>query len=131
MERIRKALADEVARHGNPEAAARALGLPVEAVRRVLDGRGLRGENYAKFRDALGIAAGEPVALVQGTDPVAQMVRTGQAEAAAWVLEFAARLLEAGAKQLRQGIDREEIISAVEQVDATQPRTSRRRASEA
>lgn len=73
------------------------------------------------------------VAAVVTADPVASMVRTGQAEAAAWVLEFAARLLEAGAQQLRQGVQREAIISAVEHTEArlTQPKTSRRRASEA
>jgi hypothetical protein len=68
----------------------------------------------------------------QATDPVAAIVASGQAEAAAWVLEFAARLLEAGAQQLRQGARREDIISAVEQVEerATRPKTARRRASE-
>jgi transcriptional regulator with XRE-family HTH domain len=66
-------------------------------------------------------------------DPVAQLVAEGQAEQAAWVLEFAARLLEAGAKRLRQGAQREAIIEAVEgkQDEITRPRTSRPQASEA
>ncbi len=66
-------------------------------------------------------------------DPVAQLVAEGQAEQAAWVLEFAARLLEAGAKRLRQGAQREAIIQAVEgkQAEITRPKTSRPRASEA
>ncbi len=34
-------------------------------------------------------------------DPVRELVIRGQAEQAAWVLEFAAKLLEAGAKHLR------------------------------
>lgn len=66
-------------------------------------------------------------------DPVAQLVAEGQAEQAAWVLEFAARLLEAGAKRLRQGAQREEILDAVEgkQAEITRPRTARPQASEA
>lgn len=51
-------------------------------------------------------------------DPVAEMVRQGQAEAGAWVLEFAARLLEAGAQRLRQGVQRDQIIRAVEATEA-------------
>lgn len=71
-------------------------------------------------------------ALVTGADPVAELVRQGQAEQAAWVLEFAAKLLEAGAQRLRQGVQREAIISAVESTEAkiTRPKASRRRASE-
>ncbi len=137
MDRIRAALAEAIAKHGNPEAAARHLGLPVETVRRVAKGKGLRGENYVRFSERLGVVA-EPIpATVRGsarrTDPVATIVATGQAEAAAWVLEFAARLLEAGAQQLRQGARREDIITAVEQTEAqlTRPKTARRRASEA
>lgn len=66
-------------------------------------------------------------------DPVAQLVAEGQAEQAAWVLEFAARLLEAGAKRLRQGANREQILSAVEgrEAEITRPRKARQRASEA
>lgn len=66
-------------------------------------------------------------------DPVAQLVAEGQAEQAAWVLEFAARLLEAGAKRLRQGANREQILSAVEgrEAEITRPKTARPRASEA
>jgi hypothetical protein len=135
IDRIRRALQEEIERHGNPEAAARALGLPVEAVRRVASGKGLRGENYARFLTALrltGSVAIRPEVARTATDPVAAIVASGQAEAAAWVLEFAARLLEAGAQQLRQGARREDIISAVEQVEerATRPTAGRRRASE-
>lgn len=66
-------------------------------------------------------------------DPVAQLVAEGQAEQAAWVLEFAARLLEAGAKRLRQGANREQILSAVEgrEAEITRPKKARPRASEA
>lgn len=35
-------------------------------------------------------------------DPITEIVERGQAEQAAWVLEFAAKLLEAGAQQIRQ-----------------------------
>ncbi len=137
MDQIRAALAEVIAKHGTPEAAARHLGLPVETVRRVAKGKGLRGENYVRFRERLGLTEEPPKSpAVVGTatraDPVAVIVATGQAEAAAWVLEFASRLLEAGARQLRQGARREDIISAVEQVEerATRPRAGRRRVSE-
>ena len=75
-----------------------------------------------------------PVAAARAVlDPVAQLVAEGQAEQAAWVLEFAARLLEAGARRLRQGAQREDILSAVEGREAaiTQPKRARRPASEA
>lgn len=118
MDRIRAALAEAIAKYGNPEAAARHLGLPVETVRRVVKGKGLRGENYVRFRERLGVAAQPLVVTVRGsagrTDPVASVVAAGQAEAAAWVLEFAARVLEAGAQQLRQGARREDIITTNE-----------------
>jgi len=134
---IQAALARAIATHGNPEAAARHLELPVETVRRVLRGRGLRGKNYVLFKERLGLTAAtsvvtDMVGSATRVDAVAAIVATGQAEAAAWVLEFAARLLEAGAQQLRQGVRREDIISAVEQVEEriTRPKTSRRRASE-
>lgn len=51
-------------------------------------------------------------------DPVGELVRQGQAEQAAWLLEFAARLLEAGAQRLRQGVQRDQIIRAVESTEA-------------
>lgn len=75
-----------------------------------------------------------PVAAARAVlDPVAQLVAEGQAEQAAWVLEFAARLLEAGARRLRQGAQREDILSAVERTEVaiTQPKRARRPASEA
>jgi hypothetical protein len=100
----------------------------------VKGGRGIRTPTLRALTAWVERKTPRPAAAIQagGTDPVAQMGRTGQPEAAVWVLEFAARLLEAGAKQLRQGIDREEIISAVEHVEEriTRPRTARRRASE-
>jgi hypothetical protein len=137
VDNIRAALAEAIAKHGNPEAAARHLGLPVETVRRVAKGKGLRGENYVRFSERLGVVA-EPIAAPVGgsatrTDPAASIIATGQAEAAACLLEFAARLFEAGAQQLRQGVKREDIINAVEQTEAqlTRHRTAHRRASEA
>lgn len=60
----------------------------------------------------------DPLGLGLAGDPVGEMVRQGQAEAAAWVLEFAARLLEAGAQRLRQGVQRDQIIRAVEATEA-------------
>lgn len=133
--------------HGNAEATARALDLPVEAVRRVLAGKGLRGENYARFVAALGLqsvadtphtgrahsagfhvkppasATGAAMAdtVLAGVGPVAHLVRQGQAEQAAWVLEFAARLLEAGARQLRQGVEQAAILETVEAAERARP----------
>lgn len=49
-------------------------------------------------------ASGYSADAGQLPDPVVELVRRGQAEQAAWVLEFAAKLLEAGAQRLRQGI---------------------------
>ena len=144
---IRERLKAEYRRHGNAEATARALKLPVEAVRRVLSGKGLRGDNYARFVAALGLesVAGSPQhsrhtsaafhveppesarvnqgaavadAVLQGSNPVAELVRQGQAEQAAWVLEFAARLLEAGARQLRLGVEQAAILREVERAEA-------------
>lgn len=70
-------------------------------------------------------------ALALGSNPVAELVRQGQAEQAAWVLEFAARLLEAGARQLRQGVEQAAILREVERAEAatmaaTAPGVSRR-----
>lgn len=56
------------------------------------------------------------------SDPVAELVRRGQAEQAAWVLEFAAQLLEAGAKRLRQGVRDQAFtkeIAAIDEVSLT------------
>lgn len=145
---VRARLQSEYRRHGNAEATARALGLPVEAVRRVLSGKGLRGDNYQRFVAALGLhsaadtpqsrgrgsaafhvepppsvgadTAGHAVAapLLAGGNPLAELVRQGQAEQAAWVLEFAARLLEAGAQQLRAGVEQAAILREVERAEA-------------
>lgn len=145
---IRERLKAEYRRHGNAEATARHLELPVEAVRRVLAGKGLRGDNYARFSAALGLqsvadtpqhsasgsaafhvkpprsagAAAQGAAVAQsvtGSNAVAELVRQGQAEQAAWVLEFAARLLEAGAQQLRSGVEQAAILLEVERAEAT------------
>jgi transcriptional regulator with XRE-family HTH domain len=79
-----------------------------------------------------GISAAPVARETTPTDPVAALVHQGQAEQAAWVLEFAAKLLEAGAQRLRQGVQREAIISAVEATEATitRPTAKRRRVSE-
>ncbi len=52
------------------------------------------------------------------SDPVTELVRRGQAEQAAWVLEFAAQLLEAGAKRLRQGMHDQAVTKEIAKIDA-------------
>lgn len=142
MDEIRRRLHDAAKQYGNPRAAAVALGIPYTAVRRVLAGGGLRGANYVLFRDALGIA--EPVqtggkrAKVDDprdeVDPLEELIRTGQAEQAEWVLLFAARVLEAGAKRLRQAVDQHWMLEELARADAaadarTRAKPSRRRAA--
>lgn len=119
---------------------AKQIGIPRDAVSRWRHGgvpRGVLREKLISWAESLPSkqdAAPTPAVAARAVlDPVAQLVAEGQAEQAAWVLEFAARLLEAGARRLRQGAQREDILSAVERTEAaiTQPRKARRRASEA
>lgn len=141
MDEIRQALESAVKRHGNVKAAARALQLPEEAVRRVLGGKSLRGANYRLFLSKLDlerIVSASAFVPKKGTavdDHIAALIKEGQAEAAAWILEFAARVLEAGAKRLRTELNREAIVQSVEVIEdakkakATKPRATRLRGS--
>lgn len=56
IDKIRQQLQKEIDRLGNAEAVAEQRGLPVEAVRRVLAGKGLRSANFQAFSEALGLA---------------------------------------------------------------------------
>lgn len=60
IEQIRAKLKRELPKYANPEKLAEALGLRPEAVRRVLDGGGLRGKNFDLFVRALGLEAPLP-----------------------------------------------------------------------
>jgi transcriptional regulator with XRE-family HTH domain len=71
------------------------LQVPPETLRQ--DDTALAGTALAGTATASATASG-----TLDADPVAQLVREGQAEQAAWVLEFAAKILEAGARRLRQ-----------------------------
>jgi hypothetical protein len=136
---------EESARSSQARVAER-IGVPADALSRWKVGArpvGKYKEQLLSWAESLPDRAARPVDLPSAPspasearallDPVAQLVAEGQAEQAAWVLEFAARLLEAGAKRLRQGAQREAIIEAVEgkQDEITRPRTSRPQASEA
>jgi transcriptional regulator with XRE-family HTH domain len=132
-------VAQESARSSQSLVAKR-IGVPRDAVTRWKSGGTPTGKSREKllaWAQTVGdrpAPAPRPVAAARAVlDPVAQLVAEGQAEQAAWVLEFAARLLEAGARRLRQGAQREDILSAVERTEVaiTQPKKARRRASEA
>ena len=65
--------------------------------------RGTHGQSVRESTAGT-LSSAPPDPPVSLPDPVVELVRRGQAEQAAWVLEFAAKLLEAGAQRLRQGI---------------------------
>ena len=134
------ALVERESAHSSQSTVARRIGVPRDAISRWKLGATPKGHNRDKLLAWAEAVVNRPtpaptpaVAARAVLDPVAQLVAEGQAEQAAWVLEFAARLLEAGARRLRQGAQREDILSAVERTEAaiTQPRKARRRASEA
>lgn len=132
------AVKEELAKHRTPEEVSREIGgISEGTVRNIQNGhtktvRGPTLRALQAWQQRKGRPRGDFGGIVAGADPVAELVRQGQAEQAAWVLEFAARLLEAGAQRLRQGVQREAIISAVEATEAeiTQPKAKRRRVSE-
>lgn len=64
-------MSDAIVRLGNPTAVADTYRLPEEAVRRVLKGKGLRGENYRAFVAAFKLDVPLP-------DPTAVMVEAAR-----------------------------------------------------
>ena len=90
---IRDAVAVLVHEHGNIARAATAVGLPVDAVRRVATGKGLTGRNVSVFREALGLSRLriEPASETDtATPPLAVFERLrGRADEISALLAFA------------------------------------------
>lgn len=136
LEPLRKAIRLGLESMSAEELAKQAGSVTAQTVRNFAkDGHSLRAgprralQAWAARQAPPAAPAGAPRASKGEIDPVFELIRTGQAEQAAWVLEFAARVLEAGARRLRLELDQQAMLTELQTHDALEARTTKPKAT--